>query len=414
RDASPLLARLEERGYVYESAAAEEGAFRELARRFASGPGEAGARTHLVVCPTYSCNLRCPYCFERQSGTEFPRGSMDALDVACAFGAFDEIRERWPERRFDVCLFGGEPLLPGNRAAVAAVLEAAEIRSLPVSIISNGVRAADYLELLRAHAHNIDAVQVTIDGPPSVHDRRRPRAGGSGSFGAVAQSVSSLLENGIRVVARINIDRANVACLPELSSLAAERGWTASPLFCFSLASVRDHTGKGGAPDAAPDGELLELLLDVYDEHPGIEELLGFEGFQSLGPVASLLDPDTATSPRFINCEANYGGFWVAGPDGYLYPCPEAIGDPVMAVGRFLPRVQIWTARHEAWTGRNIETLPECRSCETGPLCGGGCTFSALVRAGSTMTPVCDLDIRGAMGALIRRRVITHSGKAAA
>lgn len=406
-DDSPLLGQLESRGYLYRDEVAEKAAYERLVDE--QRQEQNGRSTNLIICPTYSCNLRCVYCFERQPHQQLSRKSMSLTSASLALAAFQLIRDEEPDRQYSLGLFGGEPLLPANHAVVHRIMAHAKTESLPLMIVSNGVSVAGFIPILEEFAASIMAVQLTIDGPEDIHDARRPAAGGCGSFQDVAAAVGLLLERGIKVVLRANVDRTNLGFLPELTRIAQDRGWAGNPAFTCSLAPVKDHLESGTIPNVTRDAELLSGLLDVYDENPETEELFGFQGFQILTPVAGLIDGGQATSPRVYHCEANYGGFWVAGPDGYLYACPESIGQPHMAIGRFEPKLEIWRDARENWANRNISTIPRCGSCEVSPLCGGGCTYASLAREREEQQPDCNPGLEEAIGVFLRRRVIHSS-----
>jgi uncharacterized protein len=401
----PLLKQLKSRGYLYPDETAEKQAFDRLVNKHAQA-GDSRI-TNLIICPTYSCNLRCVYCFERLPHGNLSRKSMDLTSVSAALAAFKRIREQEPERRYSLGLFGGEPLLPANRAVVSRIFADAETNSLPVMIVSNGVNVSSFIPVMEEHLSSIWAVQLTIDGPEDVHDERRPTARGKGTFKAVAAAVDLLLAKEIKVVLRANIDRDNIERLPELTSVANARGWAGNPAFSCSLAPVKDHLRSGKIPNVTPEAELLSALLDVYDEDPASEKLFGFEGFQMLTTVAGLVKQGEPGTPRVYHCEANYGGFWVAGPDGYLYACPESIGQPQLAIGRFSPELEIWATSREKWAGRNISTITACGDCQISPLCGGGCTYASLASQLDDSKPACEPGLIDAIDVFLQRRVLT-------
>lgn len=404
--AEALLARLESRGYLYPDHATETAAFERLVKEQTSLAASAEAMKHLIICPTYSCNLRCVYCFEQCSPASLPRGSMEIEAVSQVMDAFARIRAMDPDLRYTIGLFGGEPLMFANRMVISRILARAESDSLPVMIVTNGVNVSSYLPLLEEYKSVIQVVQLTLDGPEEIHDQRRPTAAGRGTYKAVAAAADILMEVGIRVVLRVNIDRGNIDQLPRLTAIINQRGWNANPRFSCSLAPVKDHTGAGIVPDVTPENELLSSLLDVYDRDPDSESLFGLKGFQVLGPISSLAIPGEPGNPRVFNCEANYGGFCVAGPDGYLYACPEAIGQPSLAIGRYAPTFELRQDEIDKWVNRNVESLKECRECEMALLCGGGCTYAALSRYGDTSRPVCDPDLIEAVKVFLERRVV--------
>lgn len=59
-------------------------------------------------------------------------------------------------------------------------------------------------------------------------------------------------------------------------------------------------------------------------------------------------------------------------PYGMIYPCPECVGDKLVAIGTFYPEFEVYEDRVEGWANRDIIKIPKCRECETAMFCGGG------------------------------------------
>jgi len=61
-------------------------------------------------------------------------------------------------------------------------------------------------------------VQVTLDGPPEVHDRRRPLANGRGTFNQILENLIVLggLAPQVHVALRVNFDKTNFMYVPQL------------------------------------------------------------------------------------------------------------------------------------------------------------------------------------------------------
>ncbi len=404
RGGGSLIARLRSRGYLFDNAADEQSRFRRLVAEF--GREQHGAVTHLVICPTYACNLRCVYCFEHRSHPNLPREMMDIDAVNHVFDAFSRIRRLYPSRNYALGLFGGEPLMTSTRFVVSRILSRARKNRLPVMIVTNGVSVASYLPILEEHQSDIQALQLTLDGPEEVHNQRRPDAAGRGTFDAVAAAVDILLEKNMHVVLRVNVDLGNVDELPRLAKVISNRGWSEASSFSCSLAPVKDHLGSGAIPNVPAEADLLSALFDVYDRSPESEKIFGLKGLQVLGQLSALLGSGGSSRPKIYHCEANHGGFWVAGPEGLLYACPEAVGQPDLAIGRYTPAFEVWPQRMEPWMGRNINTLNACRSCEVGPLCGGGCAYASLAGKNTTPGPSCAAGLARALSVYLSRRAV--------
>ncbi len=149
---------LHDRGYIFPSRAAEE---RELRRLFNEYTRTARPMS-FVICPTYSCNLRCKYCFEGSLPQEHPR-VLEAEEIDAIFAAIDRLGAAGSH----IQLFGGEPLLPSTHKAVKRILELSRARGLTVSTITNGtptIAVAQVSRLTVATAADADVFSVTING----------------------------------------------------------------------------------------------------------------------------------------------------------------------------------------------------------------------------------------------------------
>ncbi|MFM6437744.1 MAG: radical SAM protein, partial [Microcystis panniformis] len=116
----------------------------------------------------------------------------------------------------NITLFGGEPLLAENRSTIEYILERAFASGKAnFSAITNGTELEAYQDLLAPD--KISWLQITLDGIPQEHDKRRIYADGKGSYEKIAQNITRALDLGVRVAVRMNIDRNNVNKLPDLA-----------------------------------------------------------------------------------------------------------------------------------------------------------------------------------------------------
>ena len=65
------------------------------------------------------------------------------------------------------------------------------------------------------------------------------------------------------------------------------------------------------------------------------------------------------------------------------------MGNPRWRLGSFFPEVIRDEAAIARWRQRSVLTMPECRGCELGPVCGGGCGALAAARHGDPMHADC-------------------------
>lgn len=369
---------LSRRGYIFPSPNDEAAALQEM---FAHYNADASP-TLFVICPTYACNLRCVYCFEGSLTTESTR----VLSTEEVDRIFDAIGRLAPENA-SVLLFGGEPLLPRTKGIVDYILSSAAKGGLTVDAVTNGVYLADFLSETACRT-NLREVQITVDGPQAVHDLRRPKAGGQGTFTEIVNSIDRALTQNLRIRMRVNVDRQNVGHLVELADYISLKGWNNHENFVALLAPVEDHTGS--EPEYRLAEHHLSLAwLKLKSRHPQLD-VFQSHLFRNLDHIIATLGGERRSGPRFHYCESNYLGGYTFGTDGGIYLCAEAIGDQRTTVGSYFPKFALNDARIDEWNGRSIMSIDKCRKCSVSTLCGGGCAYAALSINGSIDVPHCN------------------------
>jgi uncharacterized protein len=379
---------LTERGYLFPDGGQERAAFLEMHQAYQA---EAARRPlQFVVCPTYSCNLACSYCFETEQ-LRSKRQVMAEEHVPLLFQAIDEIAATRPDRKRQLVLFGGEPLLPGTETVVDLLLRRAGEKGFAVQLVTNGTHLPRFAHLFRLHAGTVKGAQITLDGPQPVHDVRRRTRDGRGSFADAVTAVEVCLEMGIAVNLRVNLDGHNLPYLEALAAFFQEKGWAGQNGFRCQLAPVTDHLGTSCYPFLLSESELVEPVLELWERRPELRKALDFRLFRVLYHLISVIEDQgrSPTMPRFHYCEADRGDVYTFGPDGFIYVCTESIGDRKLAVGRYAPIFRLWPRKLQRWHGRSVLSLPECQQCTIATFCGGGCAYAALKRLGTTKRPVC-------------------------
>ena len=245
---------LEEQGYLTELSVEQEEAFFgqltvKLHERALQRPPS------YIFMPTYDCNLRCSYCYQdhMRSDCSFKHllRSMRRPMVDRIFAAMAKIESlhgldpQVPVRR-NIGFFGGEPLLAENHAIVEYIVDKAiALGEVDLWAVTNGTELEAYRDLLGPG--RIARLQITLDGPPEQHDRRRVHADGSGSFERIAENITMALELGVEVSVRLNIDRTNIGDLPALADEIVARGWHRCAGFSAYTSPVRAGNGKTAA-----------------------------------------------------------------------------------------------------------------------------------------------------------------------
>jgi uncharacterized protein len=376
---------LREAGFVVDSAEEDRAL---VAAAVAEWAAEAEKTpTQLLVVPSFGCNLACTYCYQE---TFDPAGAgLMRPEVVEAFFAYLDRHHVGESPRPFVTLFGGEPLrdTPAHRDLVGRFLAGARARRLEVAAVTNGHDLAAFVPALAEGP--VKEVQVTLDGPREVHDRRRPHANGAGTFARIVAGIDALVAAGVPVNLRVVADRENLDALPELATFAAARGWLDLPTSRFKTQVGRNYELFGCASRQRREAlfdrvELWARYLELAEAHPVLRRFHRprFHGIGHLAETGEL------PAPNFDACPATKKE-WAFGPDGKLYGCTATVGHPAHVLGTYHPETRRDDAAVEAWRRRSTLMIPACRECALAPVCGGGCGAIAWDREGTPLAPDC-------------------------
>ena len=364
-----------EKGYWVEPAE-EQRRYDEARARFTSAAAKEEIQLFFLL--SYACNFTCDYCY--QSGYD-PEKAVDRAAATDAF--FRYVDTHFRGRRKYVTLFGGEPLLPGNHEHVADIIAKLNARALGLAIVTNGYTLLDYLPLLKTAA--VREVQVTLDGPPALHDKRRPLGGGLPTFDRIALGIDALLAAGIPVNLRTVLDRENIAGLPELARIAKARGWTGHPKFKTAFGRNYElHYCQGNAGRLFDRLSMWEAVVELGKEHP---EVLAYHR-PALSVSRYLFENGALPTGLFDSCPATKSE-WAFDYTGRIYSCTATVGKEGEELGRFWPVETPLSEAAAEWSSRDVTTIPQCTTCALQLACGGGCGAVAKNRTGSILTPDC-------------------------
>lgn len=343
--------------------------------------------TQLIVVPTFGCNLSCTYCYQEVFDPQ-ARGLVSPAVVDAFFAYVDRFHGADSPRPY-LTLFGGEPLVdtPAHHDRLGRYLAGARARGLQVATVTNGYDLEAFVPALAGGA--VKEVQVTIDGPQAIHDARRPHGSGRGTFERIVRGVDALVAAGVPVNLRVVADRENLPAVPALARLAEEKGWLDLPERRFKTQIGRNYELFGCASRQARGAlfDRVELWTEwtrLAEQHPVLRRfhrprLHGARHLAETGelPVANL-DACPAAKKE-----------WAFAPDGGLYGCTATVGNPRYRLGSFHPEIVRDEAAIAPWRARSTATIPECRTCASAAICGGGCAALADAHGRGVSGPDC-------------------------
>ena len=333
----------------------------------------------LFFAPGYACNFACDYCYQ-ESYPESPGGGVDVVEAL-----LHHIDRRFAKRRKYVTLFGGEPLLPSasRRAAVEALVDGLAARAIDLAVVTNGYHLPAYLPLLQRA--RLREIQITLDGPAAVHNRRRPLLGGGATFDNVVAGVDACLAADVPVNLRVVVDRENLDHLADLADFAVAKGWTEHPLFKTQLGRNYElHTCSVDRDRLFGRLELHQALHNLIVEHPNV---LAFHK-PAFSVMRFLAQNGALPAPLFDACPGAKTE-WAFDGNGGIYACTATVGKPGEELGRFWPTEELREDAAGEWEDRDVLAIDACGTCPSQLVCGGGCAAVAKNRTGDLHGPDC-------------------------
>lgn len=367
------------RGYLTEKSHEEE---REKARGMilAMHRGHLKKSPGFLIVPSYRCNLRCPYCYEGRRYLWRQDRIMDRETADMAFEAMLKLIEGRRYPRNHILFYGGEPFLEEHTDIVAYIIEKGTKLGFTFGAVTNGTNVDKFLPLFGGPGRFV-FFQITLDGPPEVHDRRRKYADGKGSFDRIAHNISLLLQEGYRVSLRMNVDRSNIDQAGRMMDLVEGMGWRRYHTFTAYFAPVHR---EGGRPCIEEPFFSYRLIKALGDRYAYMGETRGgvFRTFDRVFKVGRRVEFSTTI------CGAT-GTQYILDPYGDIYTCWDAVGIQEEKVGVYLPKLQL-NEMHDRWAWRTVAMIDECMDCPYLLVCRGGCPHYAFERTGRLESPFCN------------------------
>jgi uncharacterized protein len=337
--------------------------------------GAAGADGPAVVAPaavtlflTSACNLRCVYCYasggERDRFLD-PGVAIDAVDLVVANAAargLDEVRVSFHG--------GGEPTLAGDtlRRCVRRASRLSEEHGLRLrtGTATNGVMddaMRDYL------AETMTSVMVSVDGPPRVQDRLRPRPGGGPSSPEVDRTLARLSDSEVTLGVRLT-------CTEEALRHAADTVRRLTTDYRLRTVHLEPLFQCGRSVQSGLRAPSAERFVQVYRECREAAAAAGVELAYSGARQSSLCH---------TFCQVSLPSFNVT-TEGDVTACYEITGRDDPRAGVFI------YGRHDAATRSfvfdpervaalrrlTVDKAPRCARCFAKYHCAGDCPSKRL------------------------------------
>jgi len=317
-----------------------------------------------MFIPSYNCNFRCPYCFEKWR-LENGKGWLEQVMTRKQADLYFEYYNLFSHNREwkSVFFYGGEPFLAENRDIITYICDkASALGATEFFAISNGYCLDQYIDIIKQFKKSL--IQITLDGVGDAHDRTRFLKNGEGSYEKIAENISLALENGIRIRQRANIDENNVDQVTALKKESMERGWADSRFFSQYFAKI-DYDKRENNAEFDEDNPFLKSIRE--DVKAGKEPAFG---------------------NRFCG---GCGSSWIMDPFGDVYSCMEFVGMKDHRMFNISEEgVEVFSDVIGSLQKRRSNLMEKCRDCRYVFVCKGGCPAKAERKYGSLLRESCD------------------------
>ncbi|RLD16583.1 MAG: hypothetical protein DRI22_01070 [Caldiserica bacterium] len=311
-----------------------------------------------TIIPTTACNFCCNYCFEQ--GIKSISMDEETLRNTESF-IKNKINEFKPEE-VEVAYYGGEPLLEVEKILrIGATLNSftkEKAISLKAEIVTNGyLYNLDTAQELYEKA-NVERAQITLDGPPPVHNSRRKHRFHGGTFYTIFQNMRQILESKlpIKINLRVNLDKTNISSLKDLLEILSVFASNENFDLYFAPVTGNVHMEKHLFTTEEYGNVYVDVILPLLKQY-------GFDYEQY---------PDIS----YVFCAGITPFHYLIDADGYIKKCYDLVGRNEHNVGD----ISTYDFNHvEVLKWELMEPLSEeCKTCKFLPVCGGGCPFKKL------------------------------------
>lgn len=309
----------------------------------------------LTIAPTLGCNFNCIYCFE-QDHMDFTKMNLETQD---SLVKFIEAKIADGTNFVSVSWYGGEPLLALD------VIESLSHRfralcdknnvKYSAGIVTNGyLLSRDVAKIL--NECNVSNAQITLDGPPDIHDSRRFLHGGKATFQNIFDNIKDAVDIVPQISVRVNVDNDNIERISEVKELFA----------CEKL------VGKVHVYIA-----MVDALNGLYERNA----CLTTERFATLdlnfydNPL--VLYP----MPRANLCGADALNSLVIAPNGSLYKCWNDIGMQDKSFGNINQPSECFSRLYYDYLMYDPTSDKMCVKCNILPICMGGCPHRRIEKS---------------------------------
>lgn len=330
----------------------------------------------LHILPTTNCNFDCSYCY--QSGIE-RNHALNTSDCNKIIIFLDKyLSERKEITNAHVVLHGGEPTLNWKFVEYFLPLIDSLFRKHKINyhtqIVTNGYLLTNEKSKL-LFQYNWNRAQITLDGLPEIHNKRRNLKNNLGTFNVIWENISTIINSKYlpSIDLRINYDKTNISSIPSFLEFIATKFSPSNFKISFGLITntisgtlASSYITKNELAEDSFAKDYFSLYKKAVELGFHMEDCFYFDGM----------------------CTSKLKNSMIISSNMQIYKCLSMVGRKDYSIGtissnRFIDKSYLFPALYEKCFAKK---------CPIIPICNSGCRFDAFLLNNNIQSIDCKYD----------------------
>ncbi len=338
---------------------------------------ESKKKIQISLAITYSCNLRCSYCFQQKyDGLARKPITLEELEETLA--KISLLIQENPELEVSLGLFGGEPLLPKNEPIIDRIFHYCVEHKLKIDITTNGIFLPYFAKKLIIYRKIISVIAITVNTLPETYKEIVKITKVANNTEKLLAITDLLLDYGLVMDVGTNFDKTNLHELVPIFNYFKDKGYFSKWNFHWNIGRVDDRLFDTGYDDyIVSETDILLELLKIRHQVPSNLHAGFIQTCKNLTDKLKLSFNEAQTKGLYNYCwnVSPYDRVFYVDNELNLFRCTVTVGRPQYILGN-LRTLDLMTYQHETKTFLDYQ---DCQDCHLGGFCSGGCKLSADV-----------------------------------